>query len=172
MYAVDHTVTVNVNDSCICVVVIAMIDLSCPLCSLAACVSSAHNRSCITIFDIFFLFTLSSCYHLMSQHCYTPVLNLQVLYVDFAPGAALDALMQLGAATVQHFKAAAGGSLAIDEGGRSFTPHVTVAKASRMINKRRKGVYSAAHIEQCNSVQMLLTRPPCIQQAPTCHQLQ
>jgi hypothetical protein len=66
--------------------------------------------------------------------------SVQVLYIDFAPGAALDALLQLGAATTQHFKAAAGGSLAIDEGGRGFTPHVTVAKMSRLIGKRRKGV--------------------------------
>lgn len=63
----------------------------------------------------------------------------QVLYIDFAPGPALDSLMQLAAATTQHLKAAAGGSLAVDEGGRGFTPHVTVAKTSRLIGKRRKG---------------------------------
>jgi hypothetical protein len=40
---------------------------------------------------------------------------------------------------MQHFEAAAGGSLAIDEGGRGFTPHVTVAKTSRLIGERQKG---------------------------------
>uniref|UniRef100_A0A383VL78 A-kinase anchor protein 7-like phosphoesterase domain-containing protein n=1 Tax=Tetradesmus obliquus TaxID=3088 RepID=A0A383VL78_TETOB len=63
----------------------------------------------------------------------------QVLYIDFAPGPALDSLMQLAAAATQHLKAAAGGSLAVDEGGRGFTPHVSVAKTSRLIGKRRKG---------------------------------
>jgi hypothetical protein len=64
---------------------------------------------------------------------------LQVLYLDVAPGAARDGLVQLGEATLQHFKAAAGGSLAVDEGGRGFTPHVTVAKTSRLIGRRQKG---------------------------------
>ncbi|KAF6251042.1 AKAP7 2'5' RNA ligase-like domain-containing protein [Scenedesmus sp. NREL 46B-D3] len=57
---------------------------------------------------------------------------LRVLYLDVAPGEVRERLLRLGSAAVQHFTAAAGGSLALNDGGRGFTPHVTVAKTSRL----------------------------------------
>lgn len=100
----------------------------------------------LTTFAVQLQYTCSTC---LMCHCVRRRLGdasyikryieLQVLYLDVAEGDAKQALLRLGAAVIKHFSNAAGGTLAIDEGGRGFTPHVTVAKTSRLIGKRRKG---------------------------------
>lgn len=64
----------------------------------------------------------------------------QVLFLDVAAGPAREQLQRLGDAVVASFQAAAGGDLVLaSEQGRGFTPHVTVAKTSRLRGPRRRG---------------------------------
>jgi len=55
----------------------------------------------------------------------------QVLYLDVAPKPALDQLQHLGDTVISHFRSQ-GSDIFIEEKGRGFTPHVTVAKTSRL----------------------------------------
>ena len=48
-----------------------------------------------------------------------------------APGPELEQLNKLGQAIISHFRTQ-GSDIFVDEGGRGFTPHVTVAKMSRL----------------------------------------
>jgi hypothetical protein len=80
----------------------------------------------------------------ISLHCNLTVLQLQftarstllyclqVLYLDVAPGQASEQLQRLGEAVISHFRAQ-GSEIVVEEPGRGFTPHVTVAKTSRLL---------------------------------------
>lgn len=65
--------------------------------------------------------------------------SFQVLYLDVAPGPARDSLMTLGSTVIEHFSAAAGGSLLVPGEDKPFIPHITVAKTSRLMGRHRKG---------------------------------
>jgi hypothetical protein len=65
------------------------------------------------------------------------LLLLQVLYLDVAAGPALSELQRFGDAVISHF-CSQGSEVCLDEGGRGFTPHVTVAKTSRLRGGRHR----------------------------------
>lgn len=60
--------------------------------------------------------------------------------------------MTLGATVVDHFTAAAGGSLVVPGETKPFIPHITVAKTSRVMSRHRrgKGVASARGFFKCS----------------------
>lgn len=90
------------------------------------CHATVHRAHCIA--------TLLYCKYTVHQ----PLLyRLQVLYLDVAPGQALEQLQRLGEAVISHFRTQ-GSLIVVEEAGRGFTPHVTVAKTSRLLGGRHR----------------------------------
>jgi hypothetical protein len=74
----------------------------------------------------------------LQPHCISAELYcLQVLYLDVAPGQASEQLQRLGEAVISHF-CAQGSEIVVVGPGRGFTPHVTVAKTSKLLGGRHK----------------------------------
>jgi hypothetical protein len=111
-----------------------------------------------------------------TRHCVDAArVAAQVLYLDVSPGRARDQLQRLGDAIVSHFQAA-GGDLVLPEPGRGFTPHVTVAKTSRLQGRRHhhpgkgrggRGACCVCKLPACATARLAAHKPRKLQHQPS-----